>query len=296
MTDAARSLELDALRPSRGLWGDAWRRFLRTPSAVIGLVMVSIFVLVAIFAPLIAPYDPHDSNLSESLAPPSAAHPLGQDLQGRDELSRIIYGARNSLQIGVISVSIGVSIGLLIGAVAGYLGGWVDSALMRAMDMMLAIPGLLFAIAIVAVMGPGLYQVMIAIGVVNIPLFARLLRGSILHLKTSDYALSARGLGASGTRILTSHLIPNALTPLIVAATLAVATAVIDAAGLGFLGLGPQDPRTAEWGTMLADAPLYLARAPHLAIFPGLAIVLSVLGINLLGDGLRESLDPRLRR
>src|SRR4029450_13860379 len=256
MTDAARSLELDALRPSRGLWGDAWRRFIRTPSAIIGLVMVSAFVLVAIFAPLIAPYDPHDSNLSESLAPPSAEHPLGQDLQGRDELSRIIYGARNSLQIGIISVTIGVSIGLLIGAVAGYMGGWVDSTLMRVMDMMLAIPGLLFAIAIVAVMGPGLYQVMIAIGIVNIPLFARLLRGSILPLKTSDYALSARALGASGTRILGSHLIPNALTPLIVAATLAVATAVIDAAGLGFLGLGPQDPRTAEWGTMLADAPL----------------------------------------
>ena len=296
MTPDARALEIDVLRPSRGLWGDALRRFLRTPSALVGLALVLGFVLVAIFAPLLAPYDPRDSSLIDTLKPPSAEHLLGQDLQGRDELSRIIYGARNSLQIGIISVAIGVSLGLVVGAVAGYLGGWVDSLLMRLMDMMLAIPGLLFAIAIVAVLGPGLYQIMLAIGIVNVPIFARLLRGSILHLKTTDFAMSARAIGASGPRILVAHLLPNALTPLIVQATLAVATAVIDAAGLGFLGLGPQDPRTAEWGTMLADAPLYLSRAPHLAIFPGLAIVLSVLGINLLGDGLRESLDPRLRR
>jgi peptide/nickel transport system permease protein len=296
MTTRAQATQLEPLRPSRGLWGDALHRFARTPSALVGLALVSAFVLMAIFAPWLAPYDPREASLIDTLAPPSAAHPLGQDLQGRDELSRIIYGARNSLQIGVISVSIGVALGLIVGALAGYLGGWVDSALMRLMDMMLAIPGLLFAIAIVAVLGPGLYQIMLAIGIVNVPTFARLLRGSILHLKTTDFALSARAIGASGPRILVAHLLPNALTPLIVQATLAVATAVIDAAGLGFLGLGPQDPRTAEWGTMLADAPLYLARAPHLAIFPGIAIVLSVLGVNLLGDGLRESLDPRLRR
>lgn len=271
-------------------------RFVRTPSAMVGLALVMTFVLMAILAPWLAPYDPREASLIDTLAPPSAEHPLGQDLQGRDELSRIIYGARNSLQIGVISVAIGVALGLVVGALAGYIGGWVDSALMRLMDMMLAIPGLLFAIAIVAVLGPGLYQIMLAIGIVNVPIFARLLRGSILHLKTTDFALSARAIGASGPRVLVAHLLPNALTPLIVQATLAVATAVIDAAGLGFLGLGPQDPRTAEWGTMLADAPLYLARAPHLAIFPGIAIVLSVLGFNLLGDGLRESLDPRLRR
>jgi peptide/nickel transport system permease protein len=271
-------------------------RFVRTPSAMVGLVLVVAFVLMAIFAPWLAPYDPREASLIDTLAPPSLEHPLGQDLQGRDELSRIIWGARNSLQIGIISVTIGVSLGLIVGALAGFLGGWADSVLMRLMDMMLAIPGLLFAIAIVAVLGPGLYQIMLAIGIVNVPIFARLLRGSVLHLKTTDFALSARAIGASGPRILVAHLLPNALTPLIVQATLAVATAVIDAAGLGFLGLGPQDPRTAEWGTMLADAPLYLARAPHLAIFPGVAIVLSVLGFNLLGDGLRESLDPRLRR
>jgi peptide/nickel transport system permease protein len=296
MTTQAQTAQLETLRPSRGLWRDALYRFVRTPSAMVGLALVIAFVLMAIFAPWLAPYDPREASLIDTLAPPSAAHPLGQDLQGRDELSRIIYGARNSLQIGVISVSIGVALGLVVGALAGFMGGWVDSALMRLMDMMLAIPGLLFAIAIVAVLGPGLYQIMLAIGIVNVPIFARLLRGSILHLKTTDFALSARAIGASGPRILVAHLLPNALTPLIVQATLAVATAVIDAAGLGFLGLGPQDPRTAEWGTMLADAPLYLARAPHLAIFPGVAIVLSVLGFNLLGDGLRESLDPRLRR
>ena len=296
MTTQAETAQLEILRPSRGLWRDALYRFVRTPSAMVGLALVTAFVLMAIFAPWLAPYDPREASLIDTLAPPSAEHPLGQDLQGRDELSRIIYGARNSLQIGVISVSIGVALGLVVGALAGFMGGWVDSALMRLMDMMLAIPGLLFAIAIVAVLGPGLYQIMLAIGIVNVPIFARLLRASVLHLKTTDFALSARAIGASGPRILVAHLLPNALTPLIVQATLAVATAVIDAAGLGFLGLGPQDPRTAEWGTMLADAPLYLARAPHLAIFPGVAIVLSVLGFNLLGDGLRESLDPRLRR
>ncbi len=296
MTTQARTASMETMRPSRGLWGDAVHRFVRTPSAMIGLVLVAGFVIMAVFAPWLAPYDPREASLIDTLAPPSAEHPLGQDLQGRDELSRIIWGARNSLQIGVISVTIGVAIGIVVGALAGFVGGWADSVLMRLMDMMLAIPGLLFAIAIVAVLGPGLYQIMLAIGIVNVPIFARLLRASILHLKTTDFALSARAIGASGPRILLAHLLPNALTPLIVQATLAVATAVIDAAGLGFLGLGPQDPRTAEWGTMLADAPLYLARAPHLAIFPGIAIVVSVLGFNLLGDGLRESLDPRLRR
>jgi peptide/nickel transport system permease protein len=296
MTTQAHTAQLEVLRPSRGLWRDAMHRFVRTPSAMVGLALVLGFVIMAVFAPWLAPYDPREASLIDTLAPPSAEHPLGQDLQGRDELSRIIWGARNSLQIGVISVTIGVAIGIVVGSLAGFVGGWADSILMRLIDMMLAIPGLLFAIAIVAVLGPGLYQIMLAIGIVNVPIFARLLRASILHLKTTDFALSARAIGASGPRILLAHLLPNALTPLIVQATLAVATAVIDAAGLGFLGLGPQDPRTAEWGTMLADAPLYLARAPHLAIFPGVAIVLSVLGFNLLGDGLRESLDPRLRR
>jgi peptide/nickel transport system permease protein len=194
-----------------------------------------------------------------------------------------------------VSVGIGLSIGLLLGAFAGYVGRWPGSIVMRMMDIMLAIPGLLFAIAIVAMLGPGLWQVMIAVGVVNIPIFARLLRGSVIAQKENEYVLAARVVGVPRRTILFSHILPNSISPVIVAGTLAMATAIIDVAGLGFLGLGPQDPSTPEWGTMLTDANEYLAAAPYLAIIPCLAIVISVLGFNLIGDGLREALDPKLR-
>jgi peptide/nickel transport system permease protein len=207
----------------------------------------------------------------------------------------VVYGARFSLLIGVVSVAVGLSIGLIIGALAGFLGGWVDSVLMRLMDIMLSIPGLLLAIGIVAVLGPGVVQIMIAVGVTQIPIFARLLRGSILGVRESDYVLAARSVGVVRRRILASHIIPNSLSPVIVQGTLALATAIIDVAGLGFLGLGPQDAATPEWGTMLTDTTRYLQTAPFLAIIPGLAIVISVLGFNLIGDALRESLDPRFR-
>ena len=295
--DASRALELDALRPSRGLWGDAWRRFFRTPSAVIGLVMVSIFVLVAIFAPFLAPYDPSDANLSESPAPPSAEHPLGQDLQGRDELSRIIYG------------------GAQLTTDRNHLG---DDRREHRPDHRChrGLHGRLGRLGADARDGHDACDPW--------PAFrhrhcgragSRSVSGHDRHRdrQHSDLRTPVTGIDPAPSRRATtrSRLAPSAhrdhaswaatscltrSTPLIVAATLAVATAVIDAAGLGFLGLGPQDPRTAEWGTMLADAPLYLAAPRILAIFPGLAIVLSVLGFNLLGDGLRESLDPRLRR
>jgi peptide/nickel transport system permease protein len=183
----------------------------------------------------------------------------------------------------------------VIGAAAGYLGGWVDSILMRLMDIMLAIPGLLLAIGIVAVLGPGVTQIMIAVGVTQIPIFARLLRGTILGTREADYVLAARSVGVRRKTILLSHIIPNSLSPVIVQGTLALATAIIDVAGLGFLGLGPQDPSTPEWGTMLTDTTRYLQTAPHLALIPGIAIVISVLGFNLIGDGLREALDPRFR-
>jgi peptide/nickel transport system permease protein len=234
--------------------------------------------------------------LSQGCCPgPSADHWFGVDQLGRDEFSRIVYGARYSLVVGVVAVSVGLSIGLLLGALAGYVGGGVDSVVMRLMDIMLAIPGLLFAIGVVAVLGPGFWQVMVAVGVVTIPIFARLLRGSVLGQKENDFVLAARAVGVPRRTIVFSHILPNAISPVIVAATLAMATAIIDVAGLGFLGLGPQDPATPEWGTMLTEVDRYLQSAPHLAIAPGIAIVIAVLGFNLIGDGLREALDPKLR-
>jgi peptide/nickel transport system permease protein len=295
--------EIEGLResvaPGGGLWGDAWRRLRHNPSALVGFGLVGAFVLVAIFAPLIAPYDPRYQNLfliARGCCPgPSRHHLLGVDPLGRDELSRIMYGARYSLVIGVVAVSVGLSIGLVLGAIAGYVGGWVDSVIMRVMDVMLAIPGLLLAIGIVAALGPGLYQVMIAVGTTNIPIFARLMRGSILAQRETDFVLAARSVGVPTRSILGAHILPNAISPVVVQATLALATAIIDVAGLGFLGLGPQDPGTPEWGTMLTQVDRYLQSAPFLAIVPGVAIVLSVLGFNLIGDGLREALDPKLR-
>jgi peptide/nickel transport system permease protein len=292
----SREIQLEA--PS-GLGREAWHRLVRNPGAIVGFVLVAIFVLTAIFAPLIAPYDPRTQNLgllAEGCCPgPSADHLFGVDDLGRDQFSRVIYGARYSLLIGVVAVTVGVSIGLLIGAVSGFVGGWIDTLIMRLMDIMLSIPGLLMAIGIAAMLGPGLRSIMIAIGVVNIPVFARLLRGSVLGQKGNDFVLAARSIGVPRRTILVSHILPNAISPVIVAATLALATAIIDAAGLGFLGLGPQDPSTPEWGTMLTNTVRYLQTAPHLAIIPGLAIVVSVLGFNLIGDGLREALDPKLR-
>jgi peptide/nickel transport system permease protein len=292
----ARELELEA--PS-GLWSEAWHRLIRNPGAIIGGFFVTIFVFVAVFAPLIAPYGPKEQNLNllENGKPigPTADHWFGVDLLGRDEFSRIVYGARYSLLIGVVSVAIGLSIGLVLGATAGYVGGFVDSLIMRLMDVMLAIPSLLFAIGVIAALGPGLWQVMLAVGVVNIPIFARLLRGSVLAQRENDFVLAARAVGVRRRGILFSHILPNAISPVIVQGTLAMATAIIEVAGLGFLGLGPQDPATPEWGTMLTDVNNYLGIAPWLAIIPGIAIVISVLGFNLIGDGLREALDPKLR-
>jgi peptide/nickel transport system permease protein len=285
--------------PTGGLWRDAFRRLVRNPAAILGFVLVSLFVIAAIFAPLLAHGNPDEQNLilvAGGCCPgPSHAHWLGVDQLGRDVYTRILYGARYSLVIGVVSVSVGLSIGLVLGSTAGYVGGVVDTVIMRCMDVMLAIPGLLFAIGLVALLGPGLWQIMIAIGVVNIPIFARLLRGSILAQRDNDFVLAARSVGVRRPAILFSHILPNAISPVIVQATLAMATAIIDVAGLGFLGLGPQDPATPEWGTMLTDVNDYLQTAPWLAIVPGIAIVLSVLGFNLIGDGLREALDPKLR-
>jgi peptide/nickel transport system permease protein len=283
-------------RASRGLWSDAFRRLLRNRPAMVGVLLIVLFVATAVFAPLLAPYDPLDGSLPNRLQPPSPEHVMGTDLQGRDEFSRVIYGAQVSLVAGISSVIMGVVIGGIIGALAGGLGGKVDAVLMRVVDVMLAIPGILLAIGIVAWLDRGLPQIMFAVAMVNVPIFARILRGSLLSLRESDYVTASRALGAGGGRLLIRHMLPNSLTPVIVAATLALATAIIDVAGLGFLGLGPPDPRTPEWGTMLTDSTKFLRQAPWLIFFPGLAIVITAVGFNLLGDGLRESLDPRMKR
>jgi peptide/nickel transport system permease protein len=290
----SREIELEA--PS-GLWREAWQRLRRNPGAIVGFVFVSAFVIAAVFAPVIAPYGPLDQAQEGILdtRPPSSDYWFGLDELGRDEFSRVIYGARFSLLIGVVSVAVGLAAGFVLGAIAGYLGGFVDSLIMRVMDVMLSVPGLLMAIGIVAALGQGLWQIMVAVGVINIPIFARLLRGSVLAQRETDFVLAARAVGVRRHRILLSHILPNAVSPLIVQGTLALATAIIDVAGLGFLGLGPADPATPEWGTMLAGSDRYLQSAPHLAIIPGLAIVVSVLGFNLIGDALREALDPRFR-
>ena len=292
-----RELELEPT--AGGLWHEAFQRLRHSPAAIVGVVMIAILVFLAIFAPLVAPYSPTEQNLDAiagGCCPgPSREHLLGVDDLGRDELSRLIYGARYSLLIGVVAVTIGLSMGLLLGAVAGYFRR-ADNPIMRLMDIMLAIPGFLMAIGIVALFGQGgLLQVMIAIGVVNIPIFTRLMRGSIIAQRDNDYVLAARSVGVPNRKILGSHIVPNAISPVIVAATLALATAIIDAAGLGFLGLGPQDPATPEWGTMLTNTVRYLQTAPFLAIFTGIAIVIAVMGFNLIGDALRETLDPKLR-
>jgi peptide/nickel transport system permease protein len=282
-----------------GLWSDAWYRLKRNPGAITGFVIIAFVVVIAIFAPLVAPFGPREQNLAAlrgGCCPgPSAEHWLGVDELGRDELSRIIFGARYSLLIGVVSVSVGFVFGSLLGAISGFFGGIVDTIIMRITDIWLTIPGFLMAIGIVAMLGPGLTQIMIAIGVINVPLFARLLRGAVLAQRENDFVLAARSVGVPRYQILGAHILPNAISPVIVQGTLALATAIIDAAGLGFLGLGPQDPSTPEWGTMLTNTVRFLQTAPHLAIIPGVAIVITAISINLIGDGLREALDPKLR-
>jgi len=295
MTAAAATAQFE--ERSVGLWRDAFSRLRRHPGALTGGSIVLLMMLLALFAPWIATHDPYRGNLANSYIPPFQGEFLfGTNVQGQDVFSRIVYGARLTLGIAVLAVALGVALGVVLGALAGFFRGWIDAVIMRSVDVMLSIPGLLLAIAVVAWLGRGVTQIAIAIALVNIPIFARILRGSLLALREADYVVAARAVGVRGPTLLIRHMLPNAIGPLIVQSTLALGTAVIDAAALGFLGLGPPDPRTAEWGTMLADTYRFLARAPYLAFFPGIAIVLTVLGFNLLGDALRESLDPRLRR
>ena len=297
MAGIALPQQLEAPIKGTSLWRDAGRRLVRNRAAMVGFFLVFMFVFVAFFAPLISPYSPTEGTILHRFLPPSPSHLLGTDLQGRDILSRILWGARSSLWVSVLSVTVGLSIGLTYGSISGYAGGWVDFWMMRVVDIILSLPGLLLTITIVLFLGPGLNTIAFAIAIENVPIFARLVRSSILALKESDFVLAAHSIGASNRRILLAHIMPNALTPVIVQGTLALATAIVDAAGLGYLGFGPQDPATPEWGTMLTDTQRYLTSgAAYTALFPGIAIILAVLGFNLLGDGLREALDPRLKR
>jgi peptide/nickel transport system permease protein len=280
--------------PPRSLYRDALRRLSRNKLAIVGLAIMGLFLLTAFLAPLLSPYDPIAQELALRRRPPSQEHVLGRDDLGRDILSRIIFGARLSLQVGVLSVGFAIVIGALVGAVAGYAGGWVDNIMMRFMDIMLAFPALLLAIAIVTILGPGLLNMLYAIGIVSIPAYARIVRGSVLSAKEQDYVLAARAVGVPPIRILFRNIFPNVLTPLLVQGTLGIGTAILDAAGLSFLGLGAQPPEP-EWGAMLGQGRYSMFTAPHIVVFPGLAIMLTVLGFNLLGDGLRDALDPRLK-
>ncbi len=304
------SLDAEAITtPSESLWRATLRRLLRRSSAVVGLIILGTLLLMAIFAPLIAPYDPEqvligieDVRRREKpcihlLGCPEdrPQHIMGLDGNVRDLFSRVIYGSRFSLFIGFATVGFAIVVGTFLGATAGFFGGWIDNVIMRIMDVLLAFPALLLAIAIVAVLGPGLINALLAIGIVSIPSYARVMRASVLTVKEQDFIAAERALGASTLRILISNVMPNALTPLVVQGTLGFATAILDAAALSFLGLGAQPP-TPEWGSMLGTERNQIFTSPHLVFFPGLMITLTVLGFNLLGDGLRDALDPRLAR
>jgi peptide/nickel transport system permease protein len=269
-------------------------RLFRRSQARIGGVIILILLVTAAFAPILAPYDPYQLRVGRAKEAPTAAHPFGTDDIGRDMLSRIMHGARITVQIGTISVALALGIGVTIGLIAGFNGGWIDSLLMRFTDIMLAFPGFLLTLAVVAVLGPGLMNAMIAVGVGAFPQFARLVRGSVLSVRETEYVIAGRVLGATPARILQRAILPNVMAPIIVLATLAFPFAVLDAAALSFLGLGAQPP-TPEWGALLVDGRNYLRSAPHLVNIPGLAIFVTVLGFNLIGNGLRDALDPRLR-
>jgi peptide/nickel transport system permease protein len=295
---------------SVSLWQITWRRLFRRKSALVGMAILGMLVLIALTAQWIAPYDPIKSMLD--IKPPEVVkgrqapciHLLGcpadqpQHLAGidgnlRDQFSRLLYGSRISLRVGFVTVSFAIFIGTVLGALSGYFGGWTDSIIMRFMDVLLAFPSLLLAIAIVSVLGPGLTNAMLAIGIVEIPAYARIVRSSVLSVRELDFVSATRALGGNWFQILFRRIMPNALTPLIVQGTLGIATAILDAAALSFLGLGAQPP-TAEWGSMLGAERNQVFTAPHLVFLPGFAIALTVLSFNLLGDGLRDALDPRL--
>ncbi|WP_342467898.1 ABC transporter permease [Bacillus sp. FSL W8-0629] len=280
---------------SQALILESMKLFFQHKLAVIGTVIVFLFLILAIFAPLIAPYGINEQSLGERFSAPSAAHWFGTDDFGRDIFSRVVHGARISLWVGFFSVLGSVILGTLLGLMAGYGGRLLDAVISRLFDILLAFPSILLAIAIVSILGPSLQNALIAIAIINVPTFGRLVRSKVLSIKQEEYVLAAKAVGMSHRRIVLRHILPNSMVPVIVQATLAIGTAIIEAAALGFLGLGAQAP-SPEWGKMLADARPYLVQAPWTLFFPGIAIMLTVLGFNLMGDGLRDTLDPKMKK
>ena len=271
-----------------------WYSFCTRKVAVLGLVIVLIYIIVAIFAPLLAPYDPVKQDLANMLQTPGPKHLLGTDEMGRDILSRIIYGARISMKVGFYAVGVAFVIGIPLGIFAGYFGGKVDLLIMRAMDVLLAFPGILLSIVFVSVLGPNLDNAILSVGIYTVPNFARMARGETLALRNSEFIEAARAMGSGDIRIVFSHILINIVSPMIVMGTLSFGTAIITTSGMGFLGIGAQPP-TPEWGAMLSSGRQYLLVAPHVTTYTGLAILFLVLGLNLLGDGLRDVLDPKMK-
>lgn len=286
--------EVNIPKKNKSNIAEIWGRLKKNKLALVGLVIIIILVLVAIFADFIASYDYAEQNLKLALKKPSSEHWFGTDEFGRDIFSRIIYGSRVSLKVGFIAVSIAVIIGGFLGAISGYYGGKIDNVIMRFMDILLAIPGILLSISIVAALGPGLIKLMIAVGISSIPQYARIVRASVLSVKDHEFIEAAKAMGASDFRIIVTHILPNCLAPIIVQATLGVALAILTVAGLSFIGLGIQPP-TPEWGAMLSGGRSYIRDYSYMTIFPGLAIVLIIFALNVLGDGLRDALDPKLK-
>ncbi len=272
----------------------AWLEFRRNRFALVGAAFIIFIALMGIFAPVVSTHDPYKQSLRKRMKPPSAEHWLGTDEVGRDFYSRLVYGARVSLFVGIVGTSVGVIFGTIVGLISGFFGGWVDTLIMRVIDVMYSFPGIVLAILIVSVLGPSLFNLIIVLAIFAIPTLARIVRGNVLSLKEQDYAEAARALGAGRTRIMFYHLLPNTLAPIIVYATLGAAGAILTTAGLGFLGLGVQPPQ-AEWGNILSNGRQYLRKAPLLMIFPGALIFLTVMSINLIGDALRDALDPYIQ-
>jgi peptide/nickel transport system permease protein len=301
LTRRQRADQLNDPDVASSLTREAWRRISQNPLAIAGGAIIVFFVLIAVFAPMLAPFNPRSNAWFDQIRPtsipgPSRDHWFGLDEGGRDELSRLIFGARASLMIGVLSLGIGAVAGAFFGLVAGAFGGWVDSLIMRLTDILLAVPSLLLALSVAAVIGQSQTAIVVAVAVPNIPLFARMLRSSMLGERQKDYVTSATSVGVRRRSLVMRHVVPNSLAPMLVQASLALSTAIIDAAALSFLGLGSADPGVPEWGRMLANTTRLLNVAPHLAIFPGVAILITALGFNLFGEAVREALDPKLRR